>query len=57
LSLSVWNRAKKEEEKIVDCLAGKRNGNRSEKQAEEEEEEEAEEVNPVEKEAYCLLEI
>ncbi|CAK9218517.1 unnamed protein product [Sphagnum troendelagicum] len=27
--------AKKEEEKIVDCLAGQRNGNRSEKQAEE----------------------
>ncbi|CAK9209228.1 unnamed protein product [Sphagnum troendelagicum] len=51
--------AKKEEEKIVDCPAGQRNGNRSEKQAEEEEEEEqaTEEVNPVEEEAYCLLEI
>ncbi|KAH8938691.1 hypothetical protein BDL97_16G097600 [Sphagnum fallax] len=46
--------AKKEEEKIVDCLAGQRNGNGSEKQAEEEA---TEEVNPVEEEAYSLLEI
>ncbi|CAK9866940.1 unnamed protein product [Sphagnum jensenii] len=46
--------AKKEEEKIVYCLAGQRNGNRSEKQAEEEA---TEEVHPVEEEAYCLLEI